>query len=102
MHGVSQTIPEIINLDLLGQIKSVLPHQFSTLHGGSGISQEEITASLQLGIVKVNINTDLRLQFLKSIRTSLDNQKNDKIYDLLNPVIDDLKKIIKDKFLCMT
>jgi fructose-bisphosphate aldolase class II len=101
LHGVSQTIPEIINLDLLQQIKSVLPHQFFTLHGGSGISPDEISAAIKLGIVKVNINTDLRLQFFKSVRTSLENQANDKVYDLFTPVIDDLKKVIKDKFLCM-
>ncbi|MFA5750096.1 MAG: class II fructose-bisphosphate aldolase [Candidatus Shapirobacteria bacterium] len=101
LHGVSQTIPETINLELLQQIKTILPNQLFTLHGGSGISPDEISASIKIGIVKININTDLRLQFLKSIKTELDNQKNDKIYDLLNPVIEDLKKIIKDKFLCM-
>jgi len=101
LHGSDPTSPENLDLNLLSNIQKKLPQQFFTLHGGSGISQENISGAIKLGIVKVNINTDLRHQFFKSLKTNLDIQQSDKVYELFHPVIEDLKIIIKDKFLCM-
>lgn len=101
LHGVSLDQPEVLDLDLLTKIKEKLPNQFFTLHGGSGVDPSQISASLKSGIVKININTDLRNEFLKSLKTNLASNKSDKIYKLLTPIIDDLKIVIKNKFLCM-
>ena len=101
LHGVSQELPEKIDLNLLQQINSVLPNQFFTLHGGSGIPVADVKSSLQYGIVKMNINTDLRLCFLKSLNQYLPQNKSEKIYDLFGLVINDLKQVIKDKFSCL-
>ena len=49
----------------------------------------------------MNINTDLRLSFLKSLKNYLPQNQSEKVYELLNPVIHDLKQVIKDKFLCL-
>lgn len=101
LHGVSQKLPEVINLDLLQKINSVLPETFFTLHGGSGIPVDEIKSSLKLGVVKMNINTDLRLSFLRSLKNSVSQNQSEKIYELFNPIINELKQVIKDKFLCL-
>ncbi len=101
LHGVSQKLPEKINLELLQKINVLLPDQFFTLHGGSGIPTDQVKSSLQYGIVKININTDLRLSFIKSLKNSLSVNQTEKIYEILNPVIDDLKQVIKDKFSCL-
>jgi len=98
LHGVSQKSTEIINFDILSQIKSALPRQFLTLHGGSGISPDQLISAINLGIVKININTDLRRQFFKSLSSSLSRHSGDKVYELLTPVITDLIKVIKSKF----
>lgn len=98
LHGVSQKFPEKLDLDLFKQIQSLLPNQFFTLHGGSGVNREEINQAIKLGVVKININTDLRLSFLNTIRQSLADKPTNKIYQLLTPVIDDLKKVIREKF----
>ncbi len=101
LHGVNQKLPEKIDLNLLQQINSVLPNQFFTLHGGSGIPEIDVKSSLKFGIVKMNINTDLRLSFLKSLQNYLPQNKSEKIYELFNPIIDDLKQVIKNKFSCL-
>ena len=101
LHGVNQKLPEKIDLNLLQQINSILPNQFFTLHGGSGIPNDQVKSSLQYGIVKMNINTDLRLCFLKSLNQYLPQNKSEKIYDLFGLVINDLKQVIKDKFSCL-
>ena len=101
LHGVSLDQPEALDLKLFEQIKAKLPQQFFTLHGGSGVSRDQISAAIKLGVVKININTDLRIKFLESLRQNISHFDSQKIYDLFTPVITDLKKVVKDKFLCM-
>lgn len=101
LHGVSLDQPEVLDLKLFEQIKAKLPQQFFTLHGGSGVSRDQISAAIKLGVVKININTDLRIKFLESLRQNISHFDSQKIYDLFTPVITDLKKVVKDKFLCM-
>jgi len=96
-HGVSTNLPEKINLDLLQKIFDKIPENFITLHGGSGIGDAEISAAIKLGIVKININTDLRISFKQSLASNLISIDSEKIYEYLNPVIGDLKEIIRKK-----
>lgn len=97
LHGVNTTTPETINIDLFTQIVATLPNHFFTLHGGSGIDLEQIKSAISLGIVKININTDLRLAFKKSLLTSINSSPSEKIYDYLQPAIDEVKKIVIEK-----
>ena len=99
LHGVSTTLPEKIDLNLLTQIATVLPNKFLTLHGGSGISSDQIYAAINTGIVKININTDMRLMFKSSLKKILETNESEKIYEYLNLVISDVKEIIKEKIL---
>ncbi|MFA5828355.1 MAG: class II fructose-bisphosphate aldolase [Candidatus Shapirobacteria bacterium] len=97
LHGVNTTYPENIDLDLLSQIAASIPENFLTLHGGSGISPEQIDRAIQTGIVKININTDLRLKYLSSLRHSLSAINSEKIYEYLAPAIDEVKEIVKQR-----
>ena len=99
LHGVNVNLPEHIDLGLLSEIKKTLGNTFLTLHGGSGIPLDQIQSAVNLGIVKININTDLRLKFIESLRHQLTVQNSEKIYDYLTPVINDLKEVIKQKLI---
>lgn len=94
-HGVNPLSPEHLNISLLSEIQKNLPDTFLTLHGGSGIPLDQISSAISLGVVKININTDLRLLFLDSLRHQLTIQKSQKIYDYLAPVIADLTELVK-------
>lgn len=96
LHGVNSQFPETINLELLQNINTTISSGL-TLHGGSGINTDQISSAINLGIVKININTDLRLQFKNSLSKVMSEINSEKIYDYLNPVILDLKLIIIDK-----
>lgn len=96
-HGVNLDRPEHLDLDLLSQIHQQLPNSWLTLHGGSGVNLAEIKQAISLGVVKININTDLRLAFRQSLTVNLANSSSEKVYDYLNPVIADLKDIIIQK-----
>ncbi len=49
------------------------------LHGGSGIDDEKIKRAIACGICKLNINTELQMEWTEGVRKFLN--ENDKIYD---------------------
>jgi len=97
IHGVDPNVPEHINISLQSEIKNILPNTLFTLHGGSGISPDQIKLVISLGIVKININTDLRLKFKESLKNQLIVTNSEKIYEYLDPVITDVKAIVIEK-----
>ena len=100
LHGISLKLPETIVLNLLTKIRNKIPEdRFITLHGGSGISSDQITQAIQLGVVKININTELRINFNQSIAQIYSGNFSQKIYENFSPAIDELKNIIKSKLL---
>jgi len=98
-HGNNPDLPENINLDLLSQIHRILPNTFLTLHGGSGISADQIRSAIDLGVVKININTDLRLQFKQSLNRVLAEINSEKLYEYLRPVVADVQVVVKQKLI---
>ena len=49
------------------------------LHGGSGLSKEEIKKAIKAGICKININTELQVVWSNKVREYL--EKNKEVYD---------------------
>lgn len=98
LHGINTLSPEKIDLALLQKIKQVVPSSvLFTLHGGSGIGLDQIRQSIKIGVVKININTDLRLQFKDSLVREVNSTKSDKIYDYFSPIIDAVSRIVSQK-----
>lgn len=68
------------------------------LHGASGVSDAAIRQAIELGICKVNIDTDLRQAFSRTAANVL--AKNPDEYDprkILGPAREALKQVVKDK-----
>lgn len=68
------------------------------LHGSSGVSDESITRAIQLGVRKINIDTNIREAFVGAMRKALDN--NPKEIDprkVLGPARDAAAEIIAEK-----
>lgn len=69
VHAVkSKTVT--LNLKRLQQIRAAVDAPL-VLHGSSGVLDEHIAESIQLGIVKVNVATQLNQAFTESVRTVL-------------------------------
>lgn len=98
-HGVDLSAPEYLNLELLQKISQKLNHSFLTLHGGSGIDSAQIKQAIGHGVVKININTDLRLQFKHSLADNLSRISSEKIYDYLSPLVADIKEVALHKLI---
>jgi len=69
---------------------------FLVLHGGSGISEKELKRAINLGIVKININTDLRIAWKKGLAAGLKGGEL-KPYKILLKVQKIIQKKVEEK-----
>jgi fructose-bisphosphate aldolase class II len=68
------------------------------LHGGSGTPEDDIKGAIQDGIVKININTELRLAFTGNLRRFLDENKEEIVpYKYLPDAINSAQKLVELK-----
>ncbi|MFH1611745.1 MAG: class II fructose-bisphosphate aldolase [bacterium] len=86
-------------LDRLKEISDKLGGRVAlVLHGGSGISEEDIKEAINLGIVKINVNTELRIAFTESLKKSLvDNPEQTTPYKILPLVVEGVQKVVEEK-----
>lgn len=86
-----------LNLDLLKTLNKEIDIPL-VLHGGSGNPDEEVTASVGLGISKVNISSDVKSAFFKKCYELLNENPNQyEPCDLFPKCIDTAKKVIYHK-----
>ena len=97
LHGVSAQNQEKLDLELLTKIQNIVPNTFLVMHGGSGIDPNQLDTAIKSGIVKININTDLRHILRRSLLKSLATIDSFKAYEFLSPVVSDLTVAIIDK-----
>ena len=76
-HGIYIEKPKL-NFELLKEINNRIKVPL-VLHGGSGITDDELKKLIQTGISKVNINTDLQLVWKKEVMKYIEN--NREVYD---------------------
>lgn len=101
-HGISLKGPcPALKLNLLKEIKKRLKkNAFLVLHGGSGISKKDIKGSIKNGIVKININTEIRLAFCQSLRKILNHQPQEiRPYHFLPQVQKSIEKVVSSKIM---
>lgn len=82
-----------LNFDRLGEIQNVTNGKPLVLHGGSGIPADQIAKAISLGVSKINVNTELQLEFAAATRKYIEEGKDQqgKGYDprkLLKPGAD--------------
>ena len=68
------------------------------MHGGSGTPEDDIRGAIRLGIVKININTELRLAFAGNLRRFLDNNIDEIVpYKFLAEAKNSVEKVAERK-----
>lgn len=99
VHGIAKIREGVPKLDLerLKEIGKKVKVPL-VLHGASGIPEEEIKKAIKLGIRIINIDTEIRLAFTDSLRTTLSGDKN--IFDprkVLTSAMAEVEKIVAEK-----
>jgi len=95
VHGVYQEMSKI-DFERLKDIKTKTGIPL-VLHGGSGISKQDIRKAVKAGINKININTELRIAWKKELEKTLKQSKETKPYKILSPISQITQKIVEEK-----
>lgn len=106
IHGVYPVDWKGLNFERLAEIQKVTNGKPLVLHGGSGIPEDMIKKAISLGVSKINVNTELQLEFAKATRGYIEEKKdqdiNKKGFDprkLLKPGCEAMVEITKKKIL---
>lgn len=95
-HGLYQR-EKRIDVERLRAISHALPATFLSLHGGSGIPESDVKAAIASGVVKINVNSELRVAYRKVLQETLTASGEVAIYKLMPPVIGAVQKIVEQK-----
>ena len=69
LHG-KYPVPKILDLELLKQIRAAIDCNIS-LHGGSDTPGNYFVDAVQIGVTKVNINSDMRVAYRQALEKAL-------------------------------
>ena len=91
-----------LNFERLAEVQAASNHLPLVLHGGTGIPADQITKAIDLGVSKINVNTELQLEFAAGVRRYIEAGKDleGKGFDprkLLKPGVDAAKQVVRDK-----
>lgn len=98
-HGVFIEGGERLYLDKLVQIKEAVGDRvFLVLHGGSGIPDEDVKKAIESGVVKVNVNTELRVAYKEALDKELKEKPEETTpYKVLTPSLEAVKRVVEGK-----
>ena len=99
-HGTYKGTPHL-EFELLDDLSKSIDIPL-VLHGGSGIPREQVKKAIDLGVSKVNVNTECQLVFAEATRKYIEEGKDQqgKGYDprkLLAPGFEAIKATVKEK-----
>ncbi|HHX52347.1 MAG TPA: class II fructose-1,6-bisphosphate aldolase [Erysipelothrix sp.] len=91
-----------LHFERLAEVKDASNGLPLVLHGGTGIPEDQITKAIDLGVSKINVNTELQLAFAEGIREYIEAGKDleGKGFDprkLLAPGVEAAKQVVRDK-----
>ncbi|MFH1967768.1 MAG: class II fructose-bisphosphate aldolase [bacterium] len=105
-HGIEVSgICPNLRIDILQEINEALWQAqgkksavFLVLHGGSGTMADDIKKAIESGVVKININTEIRLAFSGNLRRSLESDSEEIVpYKFLLPAQNSVEKLVELK-----
>ncbi|MEG2698224.1 MAG: class II fructose-bisphosphate aldolase, partial [Ruthenibacterium sp.] len=102
IHGVYPPSWKGLNFEALEKIHAATNHIPLVLHGGTGIPADMIKKAIDMGVAKINVNTECQLTFAAATRKYIEAGKDlqGKGYDprkLLAPGFEAIKGTVKEK-----
>ncbi len=96
LHG-KYPVPKVLDLELLQRLRDSIDCQIS-LHGGSGTPLNFFERAAQIGVSKININSDMRFAFRETLEKVLaDNPKEFAIVKLMPTVYEAVQVVVEEK-----
>lgn len=96
LHG-KYPVPKQLDLELLQQIRDAIDCQIS-LHGGSGTPLHYFEGAAKIGVSKININSDMRYAFRKTLEKVLAEHPDEyAVVKLMPEVYGEVQKVVEEK-----
>ncbi len=96
LHG-KYPVPKELDLELLQRIRDALECNIS-LHGGSGTPGHYFEEAAKIGVSKVNINSDMRYVFRKTLEKVLAQHPDEyAVVKLMTEVYEAVQKVVEEK-----
>jgi fructose-bisphosphate aldolase class II/tagatose 1,6-diphosphate aldolase GatY/KbaY len=95
-HGFYKETPEL-DFERLNEIRKAIPDTVLVLHGSSGIPHDDIKKAVTLGINKINVATDFKNIFMKSLKEILNTTDNIDLRKVFPKAIHEITELAKTK-----
>lgn len=96
LHGL-YPVPKVLDLELLQRIRNAVACHIS-LHGGSGTPLHFFEEAAKIGVSKVNINSDMRYAFRKTLEKVLAENPNEyAVVKLMPEVYGAVQVVVEEK-----
>lgn len=96
LHG-KYPVPKELDLELLQRVRDSIDCQIS-LHGGSGTPLHFFEEAARIGVSKININSDMRYVFRKTLEKVLaENPDEYAVVKLMPEVYGEVQKVVEEK-----
>ena len=96
VHGLYPNPPKL-DLERLRAIRKATP-AFLALHGGSGIPDDQVRSAVEIGIDKVNVNSEIRLAYRQALEEALRGDRDQiALYKVMPPVIEAVREVVTRK-----
>jgi tagatose 1,6-diphosphate aldolase GatY/KbaY len=95
VHGEYKSEPRL-DFPRLAQIRKNIDIPL-VLHGASGLPASMISKSIELGVSKFNVNTEVRKAYVESLKRDLSSTKSRDLVDLMSDAIKDMQAVITEK-----
>ncbi|MFH1473128.1 MAG: class II fructose-bisphosphate aldolase [bacterium] len=96
IHGLVRTGNPKLNIKRIKEIRKVVGVPL-VLHGGSGISDEDMVQSIDAGISIIHINTELRSAYRKGLEHGLASSDELAPYKFMAEGVEEMKKVVENK-----
>ena len=94
-HGFYKEEPKL-QFDLLADIHSRI-NSILVLHGGSGVPAAQLQQAINLGICKVNLATEIKNIFMKTLQSVLRNNEEIDLRIVFPQATDKVTELVKEK-----
>lgn len=96
MHS-EYNLPKTLDLELLADIASAVKCGLS-LHGGNGTPEHYFKDAIDLGICKINVNSDIQIEFRDALEKVLKKNPDEiSMARLMDEVVSAVQKVVEEK-----
>lgn len=97
IHGLYKGGEKHLDIELVEKI-ALATRAFLSLHGSSGISEDQVKRAIDKGIVKVNLNTEIRQAFKDSLEKLLEENPDEyAMYKILPKSVEEMQLLVENK-----